>query len=163
MSLVAEEQLLAGLPLGEVAHSRARTITDGEFGLLTSLTWTIGPMHVDEEHMKTTPFGRRILGGPVVAAVVSGLWYTSCWDDFRRTYHIRPIAALGLEARNRGPVFPNDTIRAETTLVDARPSRSQSGRGILVFEDRAFNQRGDLVIEMRRSLMFERLAPPEPG
>lgn len=159
MAVVAEG-LLSGLPLGVVAHSRARTITDGEFGLLTSLTWTIGPMHVDEEHMKTTPFGHRILGGPVVAAVVSGLWYTSCWDDFRRTYNIKPIAALGLEARNRAPVLPNDTLRVETTLVDARASQSQPGRGILVFEDRAFNQRDELVMEMRRSLMFER--PPEP-
>jgi acyl dehydratase len=158
MPVVAADELVAGLPLGVVEHSRARTITDGEFGLLTSLTWTIGPMHVDDEHMKSTPFGRRILGGPIVAAIVSGIWYTSCWEDFRRTYGVVPVAALGLEARNRSPVFPNDTLRVETTLVQARASRSRPGRGVLVFEDKAFNQRGELVIEMRRSLMFERPA-----
>jgi acyl dehydratase len=69
-----------------------------------------------------------------------------------------PVAALGLEARNRSPVFPNDTLRVETTLVQARASRSRPGRVVLVFEDKAFNQRGELVIEMRRSLMFERPA-----
>jgi hypothetical protein len=48
MSALASDELLGGLPVGVVEHSRARTITDGEFGLLTSLTWTIGPMHVDD-------------------------------------------------------------------------------------------------------------------
>jgi acyl dehydratase len=156
MSALASDELLGGLPVGVVEHSRARTITDGEFGLLTSLTWTIGPMHVDDEHMKGTPFGRRILGGPIVAAVVSGIWYTSCWEDFRRAYGVIPIAALGLQTRNRAPVFPNDTLRVETTLADAKASRSRPGRGILFFEDSAFNQRGELVIEMQRQLMFER-------
>ena len=125
---MAEEQLLGGLPLGEVAHSRARTITDGEFGLLTSLTWTIGPMHVDEEHMKTTPFGRRILGGPVVAAVVSGLWYTSCWDDFQRTVPASsPSPPWGLRRVTGGP--SSQTTPSERRRPSSRPGRRAASPG----------------------------------
>jgi acyl dehydratase len=153
----SSDPVVDGLPIGEVAYSRGRTITDGEFGLLTSLTWTIGPMHVDDEFMKTTQFGARVLGGPIVAAVVSGLWYTSCWEDFRRTYRVRPIGALGLEARNRGPVYAGDTLRVQTTLAEARASKSKPGCGLLVFADEAFNQRDELIITMRRTLMFERM------
>jgi acyl dehydratase len=155
---VSDNELIEGLPIGQVDYSRRRTISEGDFSVLTNMTWTTGPIHSDEEYARTTPFGHRILGGPVVAAVVSGMWYSSCCEEFYARNRIRSIAALGMNASYRGPLFPGDTLRAETTLVNARPSKTRPGTGILEFQDRAYNQRDELVIEMKRAILFERIS-----
>jgi len=54
------------------------------------------------------------------------------------------------------PVFPGDTIYAETEVVDKRPSRSHPGWGIVVFEHRGKNQKGEIVCRCRRAAMMLR-------
>ena len=59
------EDLFAGLPIGEKSRSTGRTITEGEFALLTDITWTIGELHSNAVYgMQHTSFGERALGGP---------------------------------------------------------------------------------------------------
>lgn len=154
-------ELLAGLPIGVVERSRGRTISEGDFTLLTSLTWTTGQMHANREFMRErSQYGERILGGPVVVAVASGIQYQSHWHRFTERYQVRVIAAVGVEAKYRGPVLPGDTLYVEVCLAEARPSRSRPGQGVLVFDDRVLNQRDELVLEMKRTLLFERTEEP---
>jgi acyl dehydratase len=54
------------------------------------------------------------------------------------------------------PVFHGDTIRVETEVKSARPSRSKPDRGIVEMEHRAFNQRGELVARCTRQAMILR-------
>jgi itaconyl-CoA hydratase len=154
-------ELLEGLPIGVVERSRGRTITDGEFAILTSLTWTTGQMHANREFMqKRSQFKERILGGPVVVAVASGIQYQSHWHRFAEKYQVKAIAAVGVDAKYRGPVFPNDTLYVDVCLAEARPSRSRQGQGVLVFDDKVVNQKDELVLEMKRTLIFERTEEP---
>ena len=51
---------------------------------------------------------------------------------------------------------PGDTLWVETTMTGARESKSNANRGIVDFEDRAFNQRDETVLEMSRQWLFER-------
>ena len=41
------------------------------------------------------------------------------------------------------PVFAGDTLRAETTVVSLRESKSRPTQGIVTFEHRGFNQRDE--------------------
>jgi acyl dehydratase len=52
-----------------------------------------------------------------------------------------------------GPTFHGDTIYVETTVLDKRESKNQSGRGIVSVETRAFNQRDETVLNYRRKLL----------
>jgi acyl dehydratase len=54
------------------------------------------------------------------------------------------------------PVIPGDSIRAQTEVVAARASSSRPTQGVVTFEHRAFNQRGELVAQCRRSALMHR-------
>ena len=71
------------------------------------------------------------------------------------------IGNLGFEQTSfPAPVFIGDTLTVETEVVAARASKSRPDRGIVTFEHRAHNQRGELVCRSRRpALMMRR--PPE--
>ncbi len=67
------------------------------------------------------------------------------------------IANLGWdEVRFPKPVFPGDTLRSETVVHEMRASRSRPGAGIVVFEHRCFNQRGEEVAVCKRTALMKR-------
>jgi acyl dehydratase len=68
------------------------------------------------------------------------------------------VANLGFSAVEfPAPVFAGDTLRVETDITDARPSKSRPGQGIVTFEHRGFNQRDQLVARaVRQALMRAR-------
>ena len=55
------------------------------------------------------------------------------------------------------PVFHGDTLRAETTILDKRESKSDASRGIVWFEHRGINQRDEIVLLCKRVGMIMRL------
>ena len=73
------------IPVGQVFVSPGRTISEGDFTLLTSLTWNTTIIHTDKEFMKTTEFGERILDGPSLLACAAGLSHRSGTMKRRRT------------------------------------------------------------------------------
>jgi acyl dehydratase len=81
-----------------------------------------------------------------------------------------PELTLGTTIANLGfsdikfpkPVFFGDTIYTETEIIDRRESKSRPNAGIVDFETRGHNQRGELVVSVRRQgLMIKKssLAP----
>lgn len=141
------------VPIGLRGRSPGRTIGEGEFGLLTSLTWTTTELHSNREFASQTRFGERILGGPVVAAVMTGLWSQS--EHLRQLKERVDLGGLiGMEAGFKAATLPGDTLWAETEVISARASRSDPGRGILAVRDVGLNQRGEVVVEMTRSFIY---------
>ncbi|HXY80425.1 MAG TPA: MaoC family dehydratase, partial [Gaiellaceae bacterium] len=57
------------------------------------------------------------------------------------------------EVRLPAPVFAGDTIRAETQVLEKRPSKSRPGHGIVTVRTKGLNQRDEVVIEFERSIM----------
>jgi acyl dehydratase len=55
-------------------------------------------------------------------------------------------------------VFIGDTLRAETSVVELRASKSRPNAGLATFEHRMFNQRGELVCQCRRTALLQRKA-----
>jgi acyl dehydratase len=126
-----------------IEHVLKRTVTEAH---------NPAALHLDEEYMKGTEFGTRIVNSAFTLALMVGI---SVGDTTLGT----TIANLGWdEVRFPRPVFPGDTLRAETTVHDMRDSRSRPDAGIVVFIHRCFNQHNEEVGVCKRSALMKRKA-----
>ena len=142
--------------VGCKARSMSRTITEGDFSAVVYISWENGPLHTDEEYMKTTPFGRRILGGPCLIALIAGLSTQPLYAMWRQA-RLNCIAGLGIDnVRYIAPFYPDDTLTVEIEVVELRDTRSRPGRLVGRIKDKAVNQRGHTVLEMERTYLLER-------
>lgn len=137
--------------VGEVLqHQPGRTITEMDNVLFTCLTMNPQPLHLDEEFAKTTEFGQRLVNSILTLGIMVGL---SVGDTTLGT----TVANLGFDKTEfPKPVFHGDTIYAETEVVEKRESRSRQDAGIVFFEHRAKNQRGEVVARCRRAALMRK-------
>lgn len=139
---------------GEVyKHQPGRTVTETDNLLFTVLSMNTQPLHLDAELASRTEFGQRLVNSLFTLSTLVGLSVTDL--------------TLGTTVGNLGfekiefpkPVFIGDTLYAETEVVSKRESRSRPGQGIVTFEHRATNQRGEIVARcLRNALMLSRPA-----
>ena len=132
-------------------HSITRTVTETDNLLFTALTHNLAWLHLDEEYSKTTHFGRRLVNSNFTLSLVAGV---QVHDLTLGT----TIANLGYnDVKFPNPVFFGDTIYTETEVISRRESKSRPDAGIVEFETRGRNQRGEIVVSMRRTgLMIKR-------
>jgi itaconyl-CoA hydratase len=72
------------------------------------------------------------------------------------------MANLGFDdVRFTKPVYAGDTLYAETTILDKRGSNSRPDHGIVAVETRGINQRGEIVMTLKRSILVPRRAQTE--
>jgi acyl dehydratase len=141
------EELTVGLV---VQHALTRTVTEADNVLFTTLTLNPQPLHLDHEFAAATEFGKPLVNSFFTLGLVGGI-------TVLETTHGTTIANLGMdETVFPAPVFVGDTIRAETEVVAARPSKSRPDAGIVTFEHRGFNQRDELVCRSRRTALMRR-------
>jgi acyl dehydratase len=133
-----------------VEHATRRTITETDNVLFTTMTMNPAPLHLDHEYAASTEFGRPLVNSMFTLALVVGL---SVPELTLGTI----VAQLGMtDIAFPAPVFHGDTIRVQTEVVEARESKSRPEAGIVVFEHRAYNQRGQLVCQARRTGLMHR-------
>mmetsp|Transcript_109044 Transcript_109044/g.326149 ORF Transcript_109044/g.326149 Transcript_109044/m.326149 type:complete len:466 (+) Transcript_109044:54-1451(+) len=133
-----------------VPHALTRTVTEADNLLFTTLSLNPAKLHLDYESAKSTQFGRPLVNSMFTLALVVGV-------TVLETTHGTTIANLGFEeVVFPKPVFFGDTLRAETEVLRARASSSDPTRGIVTFEHRAFNQRGELVCRARRNAFMRK-------
>ncbi len=137
--------------IGEVFHHDPhRTVTETDNLLMTTLTHNPQPLHLDAEYAAGTEFGRIVVNGLFTFALMVGL---SVGDTTLGTL----VANLGYDAVTMPkPVFIGDTLRAETTVLETRNSKSRPAAGLVIFEHRMINQRGELVCQCRRTALIQR-------
>ncbi len=129
-------------------HAVRRTVTESDNISFSCLTCNPAAIHIDAEYSKGTEFGRPLMNSVFTLGLVIGL---SVYDTTFGT----TAGNLGFEeTRFPKPVFAGDTIRVETTVAAARESKSRPGQGIVTFEHRGFNQRGEEVAYCRRAAMM---------
>jgi itaconyl-CoA hydratase len=135
------------LDVGAVYRSRhGRTVLEADNVWFTLLTLNTNPIHFDAEYAATTEWGRPLVDSTFTLALVTGL---SVEDVSERGIN------LGWdEVRLLKPVFPGDTIRAETEVLSKRTSQSRPGFGIVRVRTRGFNQREEIVIAFERAIML---------
>jgi acyl dehydratase len=133
----------------QFTHAIRRTVTESDNVFFSALTHNPAALHLDEEYCREhTEWGQRIVNSAFTLGLIVGI---SVGDTTLGT----TVANLGWdEVRFPGPVFHGDTIRVESTVLEARESRSRPGNGIVVFEHRGYNQRGELVARCKRSALM---------
>jgi acyl dehydratase len=133
-----------------VAHSVTRTVTETDNVLICALTHNPQPMHLDAEAAKDSEFGQVLVNSCFTFSLVVGV---SVGDTTLGTL----IANLGFdEVRFPKPVFIGDTLRFESEVTAARASASRPTAGIVTWEHRAINQRGETVCTMKRSALLHK-------
>jgi acyl dehydratase len=131
-------------------HRPARTVTETDNVLFTTLTGNTQALHLDEEWSRGTEFGGRLVNSMFTLALVVGLSVTQLTQG-------TIVANLGFEeVRFPAPVRAGDTITAETVVRSTRPSRSRPAQGVAVLEHTGRNQRGEVVVVAVRSVLMHR-------
>ncbi len=144
---------LSGFRPGDVIqHWPRKTVTESDNNLFCLLTMNHHPVHLDAEYAKETQHGQVLVVGTYVLSLVVGMSV----PDISGT----AIANLEYERITHDcPVFVGDTLRAETEVLEVRASRTKPDRGIVYVETRAYNQRNEKVLVLRRKMLIPRHGP----
>ena len=114
------------------------------------------PFHLDDEAAAKTYFGRLSASGWHTAAMTMRMLVDNMKD--------RQQAGLGSpgidELRWKKPVYPGDTLRVETEVIDKARSKSRPEMGSFRSEVRVFNQHNELVMTLK-SIGLIRTRDPE--
>lgn len=134
------------LTVGQVfKHAIRRTVTETDNVLFTAMTHNPAQLHLDEEYMRGTEYGHRLVNSAFTLGLMVGI---SVGDTTLGT----AVANLGWdEVRFPNPVFHGDTLHVETEVIELRESKSRPRQGIVTFLHRAYNQRNELVASCKRS------------
>ena len=125
-------------------------MTEADNVLFTTMTHNPAALHLDAEYMKNTEFGKPIVNSCFTFGLMVGI---SVNDTTLGT----TVANLGMDAvRFPHPLYPGDTVRVETEVLETRESKSRPDNGIVTFAHRAYNQNDDLVAECKRSALMLR-------
>lgn len=125
-----------------------RTISEADIVMFAGLTGDYNPVHTDEEFAKRTPFGTRILHGPAVFAIATGLEFRLGLKEGTA------IAFLGMTWNLKAPVKMGDTIHVYQR-VDAVRLTSNPNRGIVTFWVEVRNQAGAVCQDGDWKVMFQ--------
>ena len=128
-------------------HWPGRTINDYDNTWFALLSMNQHPMFIDRHFAGERP--------PVVDALVFSLAVgMSVADTSGKT-----IANLGYERVSfEQPLYVGDSLYAESEVLETRESSSRPDRGIVYIETRAYNQRRERILVLRRRF----LAPRRP-
>ena len=122
--------------IGQKFVTKSRTITETDVLSFAGLSWDHNQLHTDAEYAANTQFGKRIAHGLLGVIAHAGLSYQLTEDSI--------LALLELNWKFKGPIFLGDTIHVEQEVQELRES-STGDRGILKFEKKVINQRGEVI------------------
>ena len=131
-----------------IAHAVTRTVTETDNVLVSALTHNPQPMHLDHEVAAQSEFGQPLVNSIYTFGLMVGV---SVSDTTLGTL----VANLGYDRLIfPSPVFVGDTLRSESECIEVRESKSRPNAGIVTWEHRSFNQRGELVCKCSRSALL---------
>ena len=129
-------------------HSAGRTVTEMDNVLFSSLTMNTQPLHVNDDFASNTEFGQRIVNGIFTLGLVVGLTVADISEG-------TIIANLSYDkVVHPNPTVHNDTIYAETEVLEKRESKSRMNAGIVKLRHWGKKSDGTVVIEFERTAMF---------
>jgi itaconyl-CoA hydratase len=128
-------------------HRPGRTVSQHDNAWFTLLTMNTHPLHFDEEYAKGTEFGKPLICSPLTLAILVGMSVSDTSE--------KAIANLGWkEIALVAPVFPGDTLYAESEVLQKRQSKSRPNAGIVTIKTLGHNQHGEQVCVFERSMLI---------
>jgi len=127
-------------------HRPGRTVTQADNTWFTLLTMNTHPLHFDEEYGKASEFGRCLVASPLTVAILVGMSVTDVSQ--------KAIANLGWrEIRLPAPVFPGDTLYAESEVLETRESKSRPEAGLVTVRTSGRNQDRVVICTFERTIL----------
>ncbi|MGP1282911.1 MAG: MaoC family dehydratase [Parasphingopyxis sp.] len=128
-------------------HRPGRTITDTDNVHFTLLTMNTHPAHFDYEFASKTEFKKPLVCSPLTVALMVGM---SVSDTSQKA-----VANLGWDKiKLTHPLFPGDTLYAESEVLEKRESSSRPEQGIVTIKTIGKNQHGDVVCTFERTMLI---------
>ena len=136
-------------------HRPGRTITDVDNIWMTLLTMNVQQVHFDAAYAAQTEWKKMLVDSTFTLALLTGMSV--------RTVSAKVVANLGWDkVKATHPVFPGDTLYAESKVLSKRESKSRPTQGIVTVSTRGVNQDGAKVMSFERTmLIYKRDHSPE--
>ena len=131
-----------------IRHALPRTLTEGDNALYIGLTGERYPLYSSAEFAKQLGFQRELINDVLVFHTVFG---KSVPD-----ISLNAVANLGYaDVRFLLPVYPGDTLRAESTIV-GKKENSNGKNGNVYVHTKGYNQKNELVMQFYRWVMVHK-------
>ncbi|MBI2959742.1 MAG: MaoC family dehydratase [Betaproteobacteria bacterium] len=128
-------------------HRPGRTITESDNIQFSLLTMNHHPLHCDAAFAQKSEFGKPVVNSGLTVAIVLGM---SVADVSQKA-----VANLGWKEINLlAPVFPGDTIYAESEVLEKRQSRSRPNHGIVTVRTTGKKADGSIFMTFVRSALI---------
>lgn len=138
---------LAEFVVGQVIeHRPARTVTETDHIMTIALTGNPAPIHSDAQFCQRTGSEKPVVCGIVTLGIVLGA-------SVRSTSGLTTANIALDELTLENPVHVGDTLRAQTKIHEARPSRSRPDAGVVTTRSEGFNQHDQRVISFTRTFL----------
>lgn len=126
--------------IGMRIETLGRTITEADIVMFAALSGDWNPIHTDAEFARSTIHGQRIAHGLLTLSVIAGLLVRLGLTE--KTV----VAFYGIDKlRFTKPVFIGDTVKAVLEVI-GKEDRAGKPYGIVVYDIKGLNQRGEVVI-----------------
>ena len=130
-------------------HRPGRTVLETDNTWFTLLTLNVQQVHFDAAYAAKTEWKRMLVDSTFTLALLTGMSV--------RTVSAKVVANLGWDkVRASHPVFAGDTLYAESTVLEKRPSKSRPTQGIVTVATRGLNQDGREVMSFERTMLVHR-------
>lgn len=125
-------------------HHWGRTLTEGDNVIFSTATCNWNPMHLNVEFAQKHGHASVVVNPMLVLCTVVGMSVEDLSEGGG------PFLGVN-DCTFHQPVYPGDTITAHSTVTDKRVSSSRPDTGIVTWHTEAYNQRGELVVDYRRT------------
>jgi len=133
----------------DLRHHWGRTITAGDNAVFSTATCAWVPLYLNAEFARALGHPDQVVNPMLVLCTVVGLSV----EDLSEGSGL----FLGIDdCVFHAPVYPGDTITARSVVLAKRTSSSRPGDGIVTWRTEGRNQRGDLVLELKRTNLVAR-------
>lgn len=130
-------------------HHWGRTLTEAECQLFTTWTQNANPLYFNKVYAQALGHARCPANPLLVMNVVFGMTVEDLSEQ--------ALAHLGYwSMKFERPVYPDDTLFAESEVLDKRPSESKDDRGIVHVRTIGRNQNGDVVLSYERKILVKK-------
>ena len=135
-------------------HWPAKTVTEADDHLFCLITMNHHPLHINDVYAARSQQGRNVVVGPLVYSLALGMSVADISG--------KAIANLATEELTHpNPVHHGDTLYAESTVLEVRPSESKPDRGVVRVRTDVYNQENKLVASFKRAVLVPRRTDPD--
>lgn len=121
-----------------LSTSFRKTVSESDVYLFAGITGDLSPNHIDEEFMKSTPYGGRIAHGALLVGYMSGC-STDIVAQCVSLKDYQPVSLGYDKIRFLKGVLIGDTIELKYTITSSDTEKSRTIADITIV-----NQRGEL-------------------